>query len=161
MIVVSDTSPLSYLHQIGRLQLLQALYGRVVIPTAVEKELRAAAELHEGFDWSLIDIVEPKDVQQVAALCEDLDRGEAEAIVVALEIQADILLIDEVGGRETARRMGLRRTGLLGVLLEAKQRGLVGSVRHEIDKLLSTTTFRIHSQVHAELLRLAGEAPEL
>jgi predicted nucleic acid-binding protein len=51
VIVVSDTSPLSYLHQIGQLKLLQALYGQAVIP-AVEKELRAAAELHGGFDWS-------------------------------------------------------------------------------------------------------------
>jgi hypothetical protein len=109
----------------------------------------------------LIDIVEPRDVQQVAALCEDLDRGEAEAIMVALEIRADLLLVDEAGDREIARRIGLRRTGLLGVLLEAKQRRLIVSVKQEIDRLLSTTTFRIHSQVHAELLRLAGEPPEL
>ena len=85
MIVVSDTSPLSYFHQIGRLALLQSLYEEIIIPPAVENELRAAPALHAVFDWSLIRVVPPVSVHRVEELLGELDRGESEAIIVALE----------------------------------------------------------------------------
>ena len=157
MIVVSDTSPLSYFHQIGRLALLQSLYEEIIIPPAVENELRAAPAFHEVFDWSLMRVVPPASVHRVEELLGELDRGESEAIIVALELGADLLLIDERSGREVARRMGLRRTGLLGVLLEANNRGLIASVAAELDRLVAHTTFRIHPAVRTEVLRLAQE----
>lgn len=106
MIVVSDTSPITYLHQIERFALLRSLYGEVVVPPAVERELREAAPIHEGLDWSALRVVEPKNSGMVTSLSASLDLGESEAIVVASEIQADLLLIDEANGREVARRMG-------------------------------------------------------
>ena len=79
----SDTSPLTYLHQIERFVLLSALYEEVVIPPAVERELKAAAHLHENLDWSLLLVVKPKSWDAVTSLYAFLDFGEAEAIVVA------------------------------------------------------------------------------
>lgn len=160
VIVVSDTSPLSHLHQIGRLSLLYALYGEIIIPPAVAHELRAAPELHEGFDWSHLRVVTPIAAQQVEALLTEIDRGESEAIVVALELHADLLLIDERTGRDVAQRMGVRRTGLVGVLLDAKHHGLIPSLVEELDRLVAQTTFRLHPTVRAEALRVANEGEE-
>ncbi|WP_256872887.1 DUF3368 domain-containing protein [Candidatus Entotheonella palauensis] len=157
---MSDTSPLSYAHQIGLLPLLHALYSEIVIPPLVEHELLAAPILHAELDWSRIRIVTPIATEQVEDLMNELDRGESEAIVLALELKADLLLIDERTGRNVARRMGIRRTGLLGVLLEAKHRGLLVSVAIVLDRLVTQTTFRIHPTVRAEVLRLAGETEE-
>lgn len=158
MIVVSDTSPLSYIHQVGRLSLLTVLYENIIIPPAVADELRAAPRLHETFDWSRVRIVSPEATRRVEELLNELDRGESEAIIVALEVGAELLLIDERTGRDVASRMGIRRTGLIGVLLEAKNRGFIASVSQEIDRLVAQTTFRIHPTVRAEALRLANEA---
>ena len=158
MIVVSDTSPLSYLHQIGRLQVLSNLYGEVMMPPAVEKELRAAGEIHAKLDWTLLHVVAPRDREKIDELLADLDLGETEAIVLAQELRADLLLIDEASGREVAKRYGLRRTGLLGVLLEAKRKGMISSLKDELERLVNETTFRVHHLVRTEVLRLAGES---
>ena len=157
MIVVSDTSPLTHLYQIQRFELLQSLYGEVIIPPAVDRELQAGIRFHEGLDWTLLRVIEPKSSEMVTLLSESLDLGESEAIVLAHEINADLLLIDEVDGREAARKLGLRFTGLLGVLLEAKKRGFVHSISAELDRLVKDTSFRIHPEVREHILRLAGE----
>jgi hypothetical protein len=94
----------------------------------------------------------------VVALAVSLDLGESEAIVVASEVGADLLLVDEAGGREAARNLGLRFTGLLGVLLEAKRKGTVPALADELDRLQQDTSFRIGRDVRQEVLRLAGES---
>lgn len=131
-----------------------------MIPPTVAHEVRAAPELHSGSDWSLIRIVPPRATEQVEDFMGELDRGESEAIVLALELGANLLLIDERTGRDVARRMGLRRTGLMGVLLEAKHRGLIPSVADSLDRLVAQTTFRLHPAVRAEVLNLANETNE-
>ncbi len=105
---------------IDRLDLLRGLYGSIVIPPAVSAELRA-----NGFvlaaDW--IELIEPANRSAVESLRAELDAGESEAIVLAQQLQASLLLMDERLGRQTAIRLGLVVTGLLGILAEARNRG--------------------------------------
>jgi predicted nucleic acid-binding protein len=108
-------------------------------------------------DWALLRVVEPKSSDMVVLLSASLDLGESEAIVLASEIKADLLLIDEADGREVARKLGIRLTGLLGVLLDAKRRGIVPSMTVELERLETATTFRIRPEVRQQVLRLAGE----
>src|SRR5262249_41298921 len=122
-IVVSDTSPLLMLARTGKLDLLPQLYGEVIIPPAVQPEL-----IHERTDLSLnvadfsgISIIKPTGVPRF----QNLDPGESEAIGLALEIGASLLLLDDRDARNVAQSCGLKITGLLGVLLEAKATGLI------------------------------------
>ena len=98
------------------------LYAEIVVPPAVQRELsRNGIQL----DLSWTRVVAAQNQNDVAVLREQLDPGEAEAIVVAAELAADLLLVDEKGDRRIAIDRGLEVTGLLGVLAEAKARGLI------------------------------------
>ncbi len=148
MIVVSDTSPITNLLKIGRLELLHDLFGIVVIPAAVEREIDFFDEPGRSFretEW--VKIVELKHRELYNVLTETLDPGEAEAIAVSLEINADVLLIDEIKGRREATDRGLQVTGLIGVLLDAKKGGLIELVKPEIDKLVTEARFWLSPQL--------------
>src|SRR5438045_1685658 len=125
MIVVSDTSSISGLLQIGHLDLLKKMYSIVLIPPAVYNELLALQK--RNIDLSIINssswitIVEVRNNELVLQLRKSLDAGESEAIALALEQKADVLLIDETDGRAIAKKYGLHIVGLLGILVEAKQ----------------------------------------
>jgi uncharacterized protein len=108
-------------------------------------------------DW--LDVRSVSDQSQVMLLERDrrLDPGEANAIVLALELKATQLLIDERLGRVEAKRQGLRITGILGVLLAAKRQGLILAVRPILDRLIGGANFRISNQLYDEILTLAGE----
>lgn len=160
MIVVSDTSPISNLAAIGQLIILQQLYREVIIPTAVHQEL-----LKSGSDDPAVLAIQSLDWVQIrsvtnAALLQSLqtalDAGEAEAIVLAIELDADRLLIDERRGRQQATQAGLRVTGLLGILLAAKQQGFIASVQPLLDDL-TANGFWVRDELYAETLRLSGE----
>jgi len=133
MIVISDTSPLSGLFRIGYLHLFEPLYGKIIIPPAVKDELLEL--VHFGSDPSQILSQPWLEIRafQNAALYQkfrrELDEGEAQAIAIALESGADLLLIDEAMGRKIALREGLKITGILGMLLDAKNMGLIVAVK--------------------------------
>jgi predicted nucleic acid-binding protein len=120
LIVVSDTSPVLNLARIGRLELLPLLYNQVLIPPAVYEDLtRSKRDLPPAIDlasavWLIVAAA--KDQNQVQELRQELDLGEAEAIVLAIKRGADVLLMDERRGRRTAAAAGLTVTGLLGVV---------------------------------------------
>ncbi len=164
MIIISDTSPLSNLALVDCLFLLKAIYQTVVIPQAVADELsnvegedlRITAVL--SLDW--VEVRQSNNLQLIAELRNDylLDRGEAEAIALALEINADELLIDERLGRREATRRGLSITGVLGILLVAKHRGLIPSVRPVMDALITEAGFRVSQDLYVDVLNTAGEA---
>ena len=127
MILVADSSPLIALARIGRLELLRAEFGSILVPTAVWDELvhagmdRPGAPAVLAADW--IERRKIVDAGLVALLRRDLGAGESEAIVLAREVGADLLIMDERLGRAAARRLGLRVTGLVGVLIQARERG--------------------------------------
>jgi predicted nucleic acid-binding protein len=161
MKVVSNTSPIINLAWIGQLELLRELYGVIHIPEAVWHEIVAQGAGQPGAkevssaDWIKVCAVENKHL--VLALHQDLDAGEAEAIALALEQQAGLLLMDERLGRETARYFGLNYTGLIGVLIEAKHKGLIGSIKEYLDKLRTMAGFHISQPLYLKVLQDQGE----
>jgi len=84
---------------------------------------------------------------------QELDAGEAESIALALEIGADLLLMDEHLGREVARHLGVRYTGLIGVLIEGKRKGLITSIKPYLDQLRDIAGFRLSEVLYAKVLR--------
>lgn len=125
MIVVADSTPLISLMKAGQLSVLEALYGEVLIPQAVYTELTSNAKCAAESEWirtsSFLRLVFVQDQGAARQLrsATGLDAGESEAIVCAKENQADVVLMDEAAGRETARLMGLHIQGTIGVLLRA------------------------------------------
>jgi uncharacterized protein len=153
MIVVSDTTAITSLLQIGQCELLARLYHEVIIPQAVRDELLA---MHPTLPSFLrVGIVRQRaEVQRLQA---DVDLGEAEAIVLAKEAAAALLLMDENEGRRVAVREGLRIVGLLGVLVQAKRVGMIPSVRELTTKLETVAGFRVGDDVKQIIFRSAGE----
>ena len=163
MPAVSDTSPIFNLACIGRLDLLRTQFEKIWIPSGVETELieipdaaiRAGVDQARNGGWLMVRPTTEADLVKI--LTVDLHQGEAEAIALALETKADRLLIDEKDGREMARRLGLRITGVLGVLLRAKRLGQIATIKPDLLALRSTARFFISRELEAEILESAGE----
>jgi len=161
VIIVSDTSSINNLAAINQLHLLQQLYQTVLIPEAVYQELTdpsfpvAGATEVQTFDWIQTLAVTNRSV--VEMLNNELDIGEAEAIALALEVEADQVLIDERRGRLVAARLNLRYTGILGILVEAKSRGLIVEVKPLLDALISQAGFWVAAPLYNRVLRLVDE----
>jgi len=159
--IVSNASPLINLARIGKLDLLRELYGKLLLPEAVWHEVvidgagQPGADEVEGAIW--IERRVAKNKQLVQALKQELDAGEAEAIVLALEEGADWLLMDEHLGRETAHHLKLRCIGLVGVLLAAKNKGLISAIKPCLDALRDSASFRIKDSLYTRILRDENE----
>lgn len=153
MIVVSDTSPLTALLTLGKADLLAQLFAEVFIPQAVQMELSRS---HAGLpEWLQVRVV--RDKQQVQRFSELVDSGEAEAIVLAGELHADRVLMDERKGRRLATQQGLRVVGLLGVVLLARQRGLIPSARALLERLDREAGMYLADDVREAALKSVGE----
>jgi predicted nucleic acid-binding protein len=157
LIVVADTSPLNYLIQIECVDLLRALYGQVVIPHGVLEELShvdapIAVRLWGDHlpDWVDSRVVQPQPDRTLSVL----DRGEREAIQLALELNANLLLIDERRGWIEAERRGLSVTGTLGVLLTAGIQELTDPEAAYF-RLVRETNFRGSAALGTEFLKRA------
>lgn len=161
MIVVSNTSPLTNLAAIGLFHLLGNLYGHIFIADGVWEELNAYNQAWPGSQdvaaASWIERRAPQNQQAVMALRRDLDRGEAETIALALELGADLTLLDERDGRYAAQRFGLQVAGVLGILIEAKSRNYIRDVRPHLDALRQQAGFYIHESLYHQVLKLVGE----
>jgi uncharacterized protein len=161
VIIVSDTSPINNLAAINHLHLLNQLYGMVLISEAVYRELTdpnfpvAGSTEVKTFDWIQTRAVSDRTL--IEALSNELDIGEAEAIALAVEIQADQVLIDERRGRLVATRLNLRCIGILGILVEAKSQGLIAEVKPLLDALVNEAGFWIAEPLYNSVLRLVNE----
>lgn len=153
MIVVSDTSPLTALLTVGEEDLLVRLFAEVVIPEAVEAELRRG---HSTLPvW--LHVLPARDRQKARRYMEMVDRGEAEAIVLAEELRADHLLMDERKGRRLAQQHGLPVVGLLGVVLMAKRRGLIPTARGLLRRLDQEAGVFLTEELRETALQSVGE----
>ncbi len=165
--VVADSSPLVYLARLGRLELLRILHQEILIPPGVWREVGIEGQhLAEGqalaqacaAGWVRVLTPGAASVPPDGELGR-LDDGEREAIVLALELGA-LLVIDERDGRAVATRLGLRLTGTLGLLVEAKNRALIPSLRSELERLLVETNFRCaESLIQTALLEVGEISP--
>ena len=161
MIVVSNTSPIMNLAAIGKPDLLRQLYSKVIIPQAVYNELtiedggRPGEQKIQTLRW--IETRSVKDQVFVAALRGELDDGEAEAIALSKELETDLLLLDERRGRAVAARFGLRFIGLLGVLIDAKQKGYLAAIKPVLDDLVANAGFWVSQELYMSVLQAAGE----
>ena len=161
MIVVADASPLITLAAVDQLRLLQPLYTEVLVPPTVHREATGPTPIAPGAqqvrraDW--IRVQEVNDTLLIDALRVELDLGEAEAIALAVQISASVLLMDERRGRAAAQRLGCRVVGVLGVLIEAKQRQQISAVRPILDAMRTQAGFRVSEELHARVLDAAGE----
>ena len=128
-IVVADAGPLIGISRIGHLTLLQNLYGEILIPGRVREELKLSSNkpgsqiVLEALQTGWIRCVPIHDKRQVKMLIQAIDAGEAEAIQLAIEQQADLLLIDDRNGRKASKKRKISIIGTGGVLIEAKKRG--------------------------------------
>jgi hypothetical protein len=163
MAVVSDTSPILALSAIGQLDLLKEQFGKVLIPEAVQTELKTDTDFRGTKDirqalkqgWLKVQPVENTHLAQVLAM--ELDYGEAESIALALETQSRIILLDEHEGRAKARALGLQPIGVLGILLRAKKDGRIDSLKQTIESLQSEVGFFIAEDLVHDILKRAGE----
>jgi predicted nucleic acid-binding protein len=153
MIVVADTSPLNYLILIEQIQVLEALYGQVIIPPAVQDELLSLDAPMPVRKWMesppvWLEVRSPVPTYLDSVI---LGAGESEAIALAEQLGAHRIVMDESLGRNEALNRGLAVIGTLGVLREAHRAGLL-DFASTVDRLKSTT-FRISPQVIQTILK--------
>lgn len=161
MIVVSDTSAIRALANLGRLELLHVMFGAVLVPPAVATELEHPTRPDLGVlrvdAHPFMSVRAPANIEYVRRLEKELDPGESEAIALAIETRADVLLIDEAQGRTFAVGLGLHCLGVFGILLRAKSRGLVAQVLPLADRLQHEFGFFVSPRLRETVRRLAGE----
>lgn len=158
--IICNTSPIQYLHQLGLLHLLPSRADRITIPTAVAEELdegrRLGVSLPEVGTLPWVTTRSPRSIP-VLRLVTDLGPGETEVLALALETEDPIVILDDALARRAAEFLGLRLTGTLGLLLDAKRTGVIPQVASVLSEL-HALNFRVAGQTRAAVLKLAGES---
>ena len=161
MIVISNSSALINLVIIERLDLLREKFGEIIVPQAVWQEVviegagKPGAKEVERANWIRVKEVTNKPLVQL--LEQKLDDGESEAIALALEVGADLVLLDERDARDTAESLGLDILGVIGILIWAKKKGLILSLQDELDQLRNVAKFRFNDELYRRVLAEVGE----
>ena len=161
MKIVSDSSPIISCARAGKLHLIRDVYSKIIIPPAVYREIvidgsgkPGDSELNSGISvW--LEIREPSLKSLVAILNRSLGEGESEAIALAKELDA-CLLIDEIKAMNEAKRREINILSTLIMLLEAKKLGTISSVKSELDELL-ISGFRCSTALYEKILLLSNE----
>lgn len=158
MIVVCDASPLIALLAVDRIDLLERLFGSVIIPPAVCEEVFGSTEGRQQLPCPAFVTVAVLAADTPARFLKmNLHAGESEAISLALERNSDLIVLDDKMARETAERLGLRVVGTLGLLMLAKERGLIPAIRSLMIQLMERISFRISPSVLNKALSLLNE----
>lgn len=147
--VIADTSCLIILSKINELDLLHQIYGNIITTLEVAKEFNEPLP-----DWITVNEVSGKDVQQLLEL--QIDVGEASAIALALETTNSIIILDDFKARSLANKLGLKVTGTVGVIIKAKLRGIIPSIKPYLKKIRNTN-FHLSTELELHAIRLAKE----
>ncbi len=135
---------------------MKDVFGNIIIPRAVLEELlvleRFGHDLSEIHESSWIEVAEPSDQAFVQQLSVNLDLGESAAIALAIELEASNLVIDEKKGRRIATELGLEIIGLVGILIEAREKGIIKSAKLILDELMEKANFRINPTFYQKIL---------
>jgi predicted nucleic acid-binding protein len=158
-VVITDTSPVRALNHLELLPLLGRLFGSVFVPPSVADELLhpiggppVDVRIHSYFVLRA-----PSDARRAAALGFQLDPAETEAISLAMELKATIVLMDEKAGRAAAVRAGITPVGVLGLLIRGKNQGMIQQVGPLIIRLRDELNFHISPALENHIRGLAGE----
>lgn len=163
--VVSNTSPVSCLISLGRLDLLSLFFEEVLIPEEVFKELKrhprsdAQEQLQLALSMGILKVHSVTNLSMRSMMMHDLDPGESEAICLAIERKADSVFIDEKDGRKMARHLGLNCKGTLWLLSQAKTAGHIPSLREALNTLVHEYAFALDSTLIHESCKRVGEPP--
>lgn len=157
--VVVNSTPLIVLCGIGRLDILQRMYQEISIPEAVYHEVTAmedmaCVQIRSARGW--IHVEQIQDQTEKKMYKAKLHAGEVEVMVLAQEQNADLVIIDDNAAKKTARYLGLKVTGTLGVLLKAKQQGILEQI-HPLLSEMKHNGFYISPAIEAIVLKQAGE----
>jgi predicted nucleic acid-binding protein len=147
--IISDTSCLILLRNIGELEILKNLYGEVIITSIIEQEYKYSLP-----EW--IKVMNPKNLDYQTELEKTIDKGEASAIALAVELSDCKLIVDDGKARKKATELGLDFTGTIGVLKLAKSAGLIKELRPVFDKII-LTNFHIAQEHLNQILKDEGE----
>ena len=159
MLVVSNTSPILNLALIDRLSLMQEQFTTVTIPRGVLGELRVgenspgSKKILDALDSKWLQVEEVQDSAILRIIKRELDAGEAEAIALVLENRAEWVLLDETEARRIAKDLGLKVTGVLGILLRACCQKRIPSLRTEMERLREKAGFYISDHLFEDLLK--------
>ncbi|MCM1135451.1 MAG: DUF3368 domain-containing protein [Clostridium sp.] len=159
--VVVNTTPLIALSHVGHLELLKKLYGEIIIPEAVYRELSVKEEsickktVDRAIDWVLVDKI--KNQMAKAMYKTQMHDGEVEVMILAKEIAADVVIIDDANAKKHAKYLGLPVTGTLGVLIKAKQNGYIDELKPILQQMVENGIYILRSLVDL-CLRQAEEA---
>lgn len=161
MKIVSNSTPLIGLASIGRFKLLNDFFGEIIIAEAVYdetvihgREKGGAKKEVASAKW--VQVQKVKDRLAVEVMLEEMDLGEAETIVLAREISANYVLMDERKGRRMLERLSIPKIGTIGILLRAKQEGVIEALRPELEKLRQYG-FSLDPFLFDEVVKQAGE----
>ena len=163
MTVVIDTSVvlnLCFLHQEG---LLSAFHEKIMAPSAVRREFERLATFDPRFKGltfpAFIEVRDPSAIPDELKNAIALDEGEIAALALALEQKIQDVLIDEMPARQMAQQLGLRVSGLLGILIRAKEAGLIETVKPLLHRLEQEANFWLGPKLIEQVLQAAGETP--
>ncbi len=159
-LVVADTTPLSCLLRIGRTDLLGELFSDLRIPIAVADELDRGGALVGDWRQRILPFarIEPHEpTPLLRVLSGELDEGEAAALALAVQLRADLVLLDELRGRAVAARLGVPVLGTLGLIVTAKKRGLIAAARPLVAQVRSDGGLWVTEKLVAEILKRIGE----
>ena len=161
-IVVANTSPVIFLQKIGQLDLLSLLYSRIHIPEAVYKEVivygteeNRSNNLISAHSW--IDVIKIKNTYDKKLFTTNLHDGEIETIMLAMEMSADLCIIDDLLARKYAKNVGLNITGTLGILLLAKEKEYLKSIKPLLEELTNHGMY-IGKELFSAILTIAKES---